>query len=493
MAEAGLTRVVLNKYFKQIFTAYILSYAFFFAARPLTDPDFWFHLKTGEYIVTDRVVPRVDLFSFTNPGRAWVAHEWLSETLFYAIYSLLGLNGLIIIFAIIAVVALWIVFRPTNVHPFIGGLAFLLSVWAVVPTIGVRPRVFTLLLAAIYLALLCGYARSGKARTIVWLVPLMIVWVNLHAGFLIGLVLIGLTMIGVFLDAFAAGERLADSYPRIRTLILVFLACLVVVMLNPHGPRVYTFPFEIFSSPVQQELVSDWLSPNFHEAALFPLLLLIILAIAVMVLSPRRPRPSELLFFAATLYATLKSSRHMAIFALIAGPLLAKYLQGWLTSTSFGKAFARAPTIALTGRTIFVALVLVLPLALFVLKLKTTVLAPPQQEVLGIPLHAVEYLRESKVTGNTFTDPNIWGDYLIWATPSNPVYIDGRIDMYGDSFVKEYTDITWGVADWRGPFERYAVRIAIVRAKSPLRRELTSASDWHQVFEDEMAVVFVKK
>ena len=102
------------------------------------------------------------------------------------------------------------------------------------------------------------------------------------------------------------------------------------------------------------------------------------------------------------------------------------------------------------------------------------------------------YLKQANITGNTFTDPNIWGGYVIWAMPSNPVYIDGRIDMYGDDFVKEYLNIIWGGADWREPFNRYGVRIVIVAPNSVLSRELHETSEWSQVFSDDTAVVFVR-
>jgi len=486
-------RALTNNYFKHICSAYVFAYAFCFGARPLTDPDFWFHLKTGELILQTGVIPRTDPFSFTNFGKLWVAHEWLSGAAFYVIYSKLGAGFLIFVFAAITTLAFWFAFRRLDSHPFLIGLALLLSLWAIVPTLGVRPRVFTLLFTSIYLALLIPYGRRGKGRAVWWLVPIMILWVNFHGGFLIGLVLIGLALVGILLDGWTEGSTFSSLFPSIRTLVLVLIACLLVVILNPQGPRIYAFPFEIFRSPVQQELVSDWLSPDFHDRELLPLLLLILSTIGVLVLSPRRPKPSELLLFLVTLYATLKSSRHMAILALVAGPLLAEYLQSWLSSTSFGKPFSSTPKLELNGLTIVMGVVLLLPLAAFAVKLKSTVLAPPRQEVVGIPLKAIEFLKEKELKGNTFTDPNIWGDYLIWATPANPVYIDGRIDMYGDVFVRNYLDITWGVADWRAPFDRYGVRVAIVRPRSPLRRSLKDASDWQQVFEDDMGTVFVKR
>ena len=484
--------VLMKKYFKQIVAASVLAYAFFFASRPITDPDFWFHLKTGEYITQNGIIPKTDLFSFTSFGKPWVAHEWLSGVIFYAIYSSTGLNVLILVFAIVTVLAFWIAFTSADVHVFIKGFALLLSVWTVVPAIGVRPRVFTLLFASIYLTLLSAYGRRGKGRAVWWLVPLMIVWANLHAGFLIGLVLIALTIVGMLLDAWASGENIRSLYPRLLTLVAVLLGCLLAAIVNPHGTRIYFFPFEIFFSQVQQQLVTDWFSPDFHDPTFFPLGLLILLTIAALGLSARRPRPSELLLLLTTLYATLKSSRHLAIFALVAGPLLAGYVQAWLASTSYREPFARPPSPKSTRQTVLLAAVLLLPLAVFIPKLRTTVYAPPRQEIVSVPIKAVEYLKEKQIEGNTLTDPNIWGNYLIWALPANPVYIDGRIDMYGDQFVKEYLDLTWAITDWRGLFGRYGVRVAIVRPKSPLNRQLKESTDWLQVFEDGMAVVFTK-
>src|SRR6266542_198722 len=483
----------MNRSFQKIFEIYVFAFSFFFAARPLSDGDFWWHLKTGQYIIQNRTIPKVDLYSFTNYGKPWVAHEWLSEAIFYIVYSRLGFNSLIFIFAVLTALAFWIAFRRSNSHPFIGGAAALLGVWTVIPTIGVRPRVFTLLLASVYLALLVWYARRGEGRAVWWLVPLTALWVNLHAGFLIGLVLIGLTIIGIPLDGLASGERLGPLWPRVRTLGFVLLGCLLVVMLNPHGPRIYTFPFEIFFSPIQQKVVVDWISPDFHQPELLPLALLILLTISAFALSPKRVRPSELLLFVTTLYATLKSNRHMSIFAVTAAPLLSDYFQNWLTSTSFGKTFGETHSSDKRRRTTFLfSLLLLLPLLAFAAKLKSTVFAPPRQEMIEVPLKAVEYLKERQISGNKFTNPNIWGGYLIWELPSNPVYIDGRIDMYGDQFVKEYLEIIWGTTEWRGPFDRYAVRVVIVKPKSVLGRELQDSTEWQRLYEDEMSVVFIR-
>jgi hypothetical protein len=476
---------------KRIFEVYVFVFAFLVASRPLSDGDFWWHLKTGEYIVRNRSIPRIDFYSFTVPGKPWVAHEWLSEVIFYLVYSRAGFNTLIFIFTVLTVLAFWIVFRGTNAHPFVKGFAVLLSVWSILPTMGVRPRTFTLLFAAIYLALLHRFVREREPRAIWWLVPLMIVWVNLHAGYLLGLVLIGVAIAGVVLDAWFAGEK--PAWSRLKTLALVFVACLVAVNLNPQGPRIFVFPFEFFMSPVQQDQIVDWLSPDFHQKELFPLLLLIVLTIASLALSPKRVRPGELLLYLATLYMTLKSNRHMAIFALVAGPMLAEYLQHWLETTRFTRMFGGSRSMTSGRRKVIFNLILLVPLILCVVKLKSVIYSPPTQERIGVPLNAVSYLKANGITGNTFTDPNIWGGYLIWETPANPVYIDGRIDMYGDEFMREYLGVIHGITRWQEPFDKYGVQVAIVSTTSLLRFQLEQSPQWQQLYRDEMAVVFRKK
>jgi hypothetical protein len=486
--------IKLNTTLKRTFEVYVFVFAFLFASRPLSDGDFWWHLKTGEYIVRNFSIPRIDFYSFTVPGRHWVAHEWLSEVIFYLVYSRAGFNTLIFIFTVLTVLAFWIVFRRTPSHPFVKGLAVLLSVWSILPTIGVRPRAFTLLLAAIYLALLHCFVRERETRAIWWLVPLMIVWVNLHAGYLIGLVLIGVALVGVVLDFWIAGEKIPLHWSRLKTLALVFIACLLAVNLNPQGPRIFVFPFEFFFSPIQQDQITDWLSPDFHAPEFFPLLLLIMLTITALALSPRRVRPSELLLFLGTLYMTLKSNRHMAIFALVAGPMLADYLQPWLETTWFKRIVGESTATASTGRRqLIFNLILLVPLIACLIKLKSVIYSPPTQARVGVPLNAVAYLKENGITGNTFTDPNIWGGYLIWETPSNPVYIDGRIDMYGDEFMREYLGIIRGVTRWQEPFDKYGVQIAIVSPTSFLRLQLEQSTQWQQLYRDEMAVVFRRK
>jgi hypothetical protein len=326
--------------------------------------------------------------------------------------------------------------------------------------------VFTLLIFAVYFVILTEYLRQARPKYLWWLVPLMVLWVNLHGGFLLGLTMIALAIVGSFLDSHFAQESSDEAPSRIGPLALTLIACALAALLNPYGVKIYSHILGVLSAPEFQEVIVDWLPPDFHQSEQLPLIILILLTVSVMALSPKRVRPSELLFFLATLYMTLKMQRNAMIFAIVASSLLADY-GGSLWNVVFHPANERAPLSRTAFRPAVLNVLLLLPLLLFGVKLKNLVYRPPTQQMAAVPLNATQYLKDKGLTGCTFTDPNVWGAYLIWAAPENPVYNRWR-DMYPTAFVKEYVQIIRGRKDWRGPFQQYGVKNAVLSRSSIL-------------------------
>ena len=144
------------------------------AMQPITDPDFWWHLKTGQYITETRSIPHTDIFSNSRLGSEWVTHEWLSEVLIYWIYRVSGFIGLIVVFAVIITASFWIVylrFKSHVQHPIVAGFALLLGAAATTPVWGVRPQTLSLFLASVFLFILYRYYRNESKHGIWWLVP----------------------------------------------------------------------------------------------------------------------------------------------------------------------------------------------------------------------------------------------------------------------------------------------------------------------------------
>src|SRR5215213_1704872 len=197
-----LSRVRRGLTFRRIFPIVLLSMIFVLAVRQSVsiDPDLWWHLKAGQQIIDTRSIPHTDDYSFTKQGSEWVAHEWLSEVIMAAIYQVSGLTGLVTIFSLIIVTAFWLTYRRCDGRPYAAGIAIVLGAAASSPLFGVRPQMLTLLLASVYIILLERFDPEEHKRRLWWLVPLMLLWVNLHAGFALGVALIGLYIVRAVLD-----------------------------------------------------------------------------------------------------------------------------------------------------------------------------------------------------------------------------------------------------------------------------------------------------
>lgn len=481
---------------RRLFFVILLLVLFILTTREVTDPDFWWHLKTGQYIFETASIPHTDIFSFTFAGREWITHEWLSEVSIYAIFKWLGWGGLVIAFALIVTGAFAISYincEKTGAHSFIAWVSVMLAAATTAPVWGVRPQMFSLLLTSAFIAILSHYLRGYEGHNIWLLPPLMLLWVNLHGGYLLGPVLIALTLTGLALDSLVERKTRAEMLRRLCPLAFVLVACVMVVPLNPNGLRMFSYPFETLSSSVMQEHIEEWFSPNFHQTRFIPLAALLFATFGALVLSPKRVRVSELLMLSATGYAVLRSGRHLPIFAFAAAPLLAEHATLWIKSR--GWAFSmNAPEKILTRQQSLLRLaVLVMAFSVGLVNVRQVMARQADTEAQRFPASAVEFLRTQDTPGPIFNCYD-WGGYLIWKLyPERRVYIDGRADVYGDAFIEEYLRTAKGEGDWRAPLERMRIRTVLIKANSPLANLLEREEGWSKAYEDRQAVILIKR
>src|SRR5678816_3946677 len=150
LSEPGtlLSRVRKALTFRRVFPIVLFSMIFVLAVRQSVsiDPDLWWHLKAGQQIIDTRSIPHTDDYSFTKQGSEWVAHEWLSEVILEGTYRLSGFVGLVTLFSLTVVIALWLTYRRCEGKPYVAGVAILLAAAASSPLFGIRPQILTLLL-----------------------------------------------------------------------------------------------------------------------------------------------------------------------------------------------------------------------------------------------------------------------------------------------------------------------------------------------------------
>lgn len=470
--------------FRRIFPIVLLAMVFVLAVRQSAsiDPDLWWHLKAGQQIVDTRSIPHTDDYSFTKQGSEWVAHEWLSEVIMEGIYRLSGLVGLVTIFSLIIVIALWLTYRRCEGRPYIAGIAILLAAAASSPLFGIRPQMLTLLLASIYILLLERFDAKEQSRRLWWLVPLMLLWVNLHGGFALGLALIGLYVVRAVLD----GE-----WSQVKPLLIILVICIAVVPLNPNGFRMFSYPYETLTLKLAA-FIQEWVSPDFHKITYLPLALLLLSTLAAMALSPSRARLGEVFLVVITAFGALRSVRHIPIFSLFAAPVLAKHLWAIAKERGWDKLLSDEEASPNGLKLIVNIILLIAPLALGVSRVWH--FATHQSNYVSIrnPIAAVEFLKSNRLPGPIYNRYG-WGGYLIYQLyPDYRVYIDGRADVYGDAFFTEAMQTYDGLGNWREPLDKYGVRTVIIDTNVAMSTLLRNDSQWSKVYEDDQAVIFVR-
>ena len=224
-----------------VFTIVLMLGLFGMASRSVVDPDLWWHLKTGQLTLQHHAVFRVDPYSFTCAGQPWINHEWLADVLMFSLYRAAGWGGLIVVFAALISTAYFLIFRRCAGRPYLAGIMTVWAAFASLPVWDVRPQIFSLLLASMFLMLRDLSVESP--RRLWWAVPLTLLWVNLHAGYALGIALLALFMVGELLDAgFGFAPESGSRRTMFGTLSLVLIACLAVVPINPYGFKMYWYP-----------------------------------------------------------------------------------------------------------------------------------------------------------------------------------------------------------------------------------------------------------
>lgn len=498
--QKGLLSTVRSS--RRLLVVVFMLVIFAAAARPIKDPDFFWHLRTGQYLVETRSIPSVDIFSWPKYGSEWVTHEWLSELFMYSIFSLSGYLGLIIVFSGIITATFSVAYkrcREVAPHPYVAGFALILGAAATMPTWGVRPQMFSMLFASLFVLVLGDYYRDRDTKRIWLLIPLTLLWVNVHAGFAMGLAFIVLTMLSLLADALLLSDTtLAGCWPRIRKLALLFVACTAAVCLNPSGIRMYLYPFETLTSHAMMQYIQEWKSPNFHEPMFQALALLFLATFSAMAMSDKKPRPGELLILVITALSTLRSSRNVPFFALVAIPLLAEHSWHWLQSQKWGSWFTKTEKREIGNALVIkvvlnIIVLLITPLTVIAVRLGNSVANQPATEARTYPAAAVTFIAKEKPPQPIFNE-YVWGGYLIWHLyPDYRVSMDGRADVYGDALVEEFLAVHDGEPKWREALDTKGVRTVLVKPDVPLASLLRQEPGWQKVFEDDNSVIFVRK
>jgi hypothetical protein len=344
---------------------------------------------------------------------------------------------------------------------------------------------FTFALASLLLWLL----ERGQERP--WLLasipPLFLLWLNLHAGSALGPALILACSLGLLVEVAIGDTPWREAWPALSRLLLLVLACLALIPLNPSGTQLYRYPFDTLRSAGMRASIVEWFSPNFHEPRFIPFLIVFLLLLVLLSRTRARPRARTLVPLVLTTLLALDAVRHIPIFVLLAIPVIAAGLAAF--SSSVGRPM---PSPAVRVQPMFNGLAVVL-MAGFAL-VRWGVLAQGQAAavVQQFPQKAVEALRSRDLGGEVFAYYD-WGGYTIYeAYPKYRVFVDGRADLYGDDLLQQFQTAVQLRTGWREVLERWNLRVVLVPPYCALAQALVLDPNWHVEYRDSLALLLLR-
>ncbi len=439
-----------------------------FAPQVLNDGDTFSHIATGQWILAHGAVPQTDPFSFTFAGRPWVAHEWLSEVAMALAFQAGGWTGVVVLFGAATALALALMARFLrrwlDIVP--AAIALMLGAACIGPGLLARPHILALPVLVAWVTGLLGARERGRVP---WgLLPLMLLWANLHGSFVFGIALAAPFALEAVLDA-GAGWR-----PVLRRWGLFGLAAVGLAMATPQGWRGILFPFQL-TSMQQINVIDEWRAPNFQEVQQIEFGLMA--ALFVCLSRGVRVPACRVLVLLGVLHLALQHVRHEMLAGVVGALVLAEPIGRALTLRSAAASVSRGTSAAFLGAA----------LALTAARVASPVV---RTDGAGVPIRALDHVPAS-LAGRPVLNDYGFGGYLIFRGVRP--FIDGRADMFGDAFLAEYRHMMRpDPALIARTIEARGIAWTLFAPNSPALPALDALPGWHRLYADATAVVHVR-
>jgi hypothetical protein len=495
----------------------------FLSTHPIRPHDFWWHIEAGREIVSTGQIPTVDAFSFTTPGRPYIYWVyWLMESALYILYSLGGAALVVFTHSLVITATysllLWLCWRLSRswrVAAFctLYAAAMGLNNW------NVRPQIIAFPLSVLFLWAIYEYRLTPRRRWLALCPSGMLVWVNSHGSFVLGLLLLGIWLVEEGWQVLRA-RLWGDGWAQIRRLLppgialaVSALACLI----NPRGLGIISYLNSMSGNPVVQNLVPEWATPSFDSLSGSIFLVALLLSATVLILSPHRPTFFQLLTFLSFTVLSLRTLRVAAWFGIATAPVLADHLPSLVkqalrmgrqpvTQPAENPPVAPAPLgdaidpqkTGILALNYFLAGTILIVALLYLPWFKARMPLPENKADListETPIEATRFLLRERLPGPLFHDM-AFGSYLIWAAqPEYPVFVDPRIDLYPPKIWRHYLEISEATCYWEQRVDQYGINTLMLSSQGQpaLIKAAQESPNWRLVHQDPSVVFFVRE
>lgn len=503
-----------------IFIALLASLSYgLFSPRLLGDADIGWHIRNGQLILQSHSITRVDPFSASMKGHSWYDWEWLYDLGIATVHNWTGLNGVVWVTALLIAFVFALTFRLTlrRGAALLSTLIFLLLAFAAsVIHMFARPHLCTWLLAVIWFALLDSMETSALVsdanhshRKLLWLPCTMLLWVNLHGGFLFGFILLAIYLCSGAVQYVRDVTQRKTASKWLQQLGITTLLAALASLINPFGYHLYTHIYSYLTDRWLINHIDEFQSPNFHGTAQQCFAILVILSFVTLAITPAKPRFSKWLVILFAVYSGFYAARNLPVSSLLLTIIVAPIFSECFRSSSKNETTLPAITKNLLQRVEAFSgrmnafewnlrghlwPVAAVVLGLFICnnggKLAGRELMNAQFSSRHFPVQAANFIAQQNIGGPIFC-PDSWGGYLIYRLyPKTLVYVDDRHDLYGSQFFKNYLKIMQVSPQWHEQLQATGVHWVLLPEGSSLANVLKETKNWKAVYEDHTAVLF---
>lgn len=473
----------------------------------LGDAGTGWHIRAGEQILATHSIPRTDSFSISTLEKPWFAWEWLYDASIALFHHVLGLNGVVLVTAFVIALTFALSLRLTLRR----GATLPVAVFLVLLAAGAstihflaRPHVFSWLLLVILFELIDASGARNSARLLWWLPLIMLLWVNVHGGFLLGFVVAVIFLAGKGIDYWRMPEQRVALKPWISSLGFVTTVSFLVTFINPYGYKLHLHIYRYLTDRFLMNHVEEFQSPNFHGVAQRCFAVLVLIAIATLSLGRRKPDASHLLILVFAVYSGMYATRNLPGSSILLLFIIAPLLSEWLTDTEVCSLWARpwnrlqsffVRMTATEGRLQGHLWPVIGTAALLLICFQhgqagSRQVMDAQFSSQRFPVQASNYIQQHD-PGVPIFAPDYWGGYFIYRLfPQNQVFVDDRHDLYGDAFLKKYLGVIHVVPGWNQVLDDMQVNLIVSPAESSLTNILKETHQWRIEYQDKTAVVF---
>jgi hypothetical protein len=480
-----------------VFVAAVIANACSYA-----DIDLWGHVYFGEAMIRAGRIIAHDPYNYSVPGHLWLHHEWLTEVMMAAIYQHCGIVGLKLWhFSVtaFAIVMLSMAEGETGAPPPIQFGVLAAAAITLSAVMQFRPQIFTYALFAMLIFLLTRELYGRRSH--LWLViPMLAWWSNLHGGFFIGLVTLGIYTAAIGVDDLLAGRGLKRAW----RLAALTLAATAATFVNPIGVECWRTVFVSLTDPLAHKVMADWRpivtvvrESGVHgsDNLLLELWTAYVATLAISVaVTPRRDDWPLIAIAAVMTAAAFSAIRNIPLPVIAGAPLLARHLdlvfhklaakKGDLTNLE-AQDTSGVQRMSIAGQSlIFIA-------SFAVLFGKEGLLSAKMATVGEYPSGAVAFMKDRNLHGNIL-NPSQWGQYLIWhLAPESKIFYDSRFDtVYPQKVLIQYLDFFFGPPSGARLLNEYPNNFVLVITNSPAYRTMLEQRAWKLLYRDSVCALF---